>query len=244
MKLKVWCVSDIGLKRQRNEDSFLVADEFGLYAVADGMGGHRGGEVASSLAVQSIKEVFALHKKDSRRISPRVLMSEAYSDASHRIYEKSQEGAKELNGMGTTLVMAYHQGPDLFIGNVGDSRCYLFREGNIWQLTEDHSLLNEHLRVGLLAEADIDKFEQKNVITRSVGFESEVSCDIIERNLMLGDLFILCSDGLSGLVDDPNIAKICAQNPREEIAKELVKAAKANGGDDNVTVMVIYAFDQ
>ena len=244
MTLEICCGSDIGLKRTTNEDSFLINQEVGIFAVADGMGGHRGGEVASAMAVEAVQEIFALHQNDTRKVSPRVLMSEAYKNASNKIYDRARSESVELSGMGTTLVVAYYNGSSIFIGNVGDSRAYLYKSNQIWQLTEDHSLLNEHIRFGLISEQDAPDFAQKNVITRSVGFERDVVCDILERSLEPEDLFLICSDGLSGLVDDKRIAEICHSFSPEKIVSECIKEARKNGVDDNITTMVIYARPQ
>ncbi len=244
MILDVWCESDIGLKRTLNEDSFLINKELGVFAVADGMGGHRGGEVASAMAVQTVQEIFRNHKNDTRKTSPRVLLSQAYVAASNKIFDRASSETAELQGMGTTLVVVHQSENTIYIGNVGDSRAYLVKGQQIWQLTEDHSLLNEHLRFGLITEQEAPGFAQKNVITRSVGFERDVMCDILERNIQPEDMFIICSDGLSGLVEDKRIAEICSSLPPEKIVAECIKEARKNGGDDNITVMVIYARPQ
>ncbi len=244
MIIEAWCETDVGLKRESNEDSFLLNKEFGVFAVADGMGGHRGGEVASSMAVQTLLQCVEAQKNGTRKVQPRVLLSEAYKNASNRIFDKSRAESAELAGMGTTLVAAYLSDKTLFIANVGDSRAYLYRSGQIWQLTEDHSLLNEHIKFGLISEEDAENFLQKNVITRSVGFERDVMCDILERVVEPGDLIILCSDGLSGLVEDEKIAEICQKFSPEKIVDECIRVARNNGGDDNITVLVLYARPQ
>lgn len=244
MVLEAYCLSDIGLRRERNEDSYLIDDQLGLYLVADGMGGHRGGEVASALAVETVREIVLKSSKDNRRIMPRALLSEAYREASHRIYDRSHEQSPELQGMGTTLVCAYRYRDNIYIANVGDSRAYLFSSPNLWQITEDHSLINEQLRAGLFSEREIQNFGAKNVITRSVGFERDVMCDIIERPLVAGEIILICSDGLTGLVTDARIAEICRTCPPSDIVSTCVNEAKKNGGDDNVTVMVLYARPQ
>lgn len=238
-----WSLTDVGLRRELNEDSFLVDNSLGLYIVADGMGGHQGGEVASKMAVETVKEVIEKSTKDKRRApSPRVLLAEAYSEASRRIYDKSQSG-HEVQGMGTTLVTVLRQKESVFIANVGDSRCYLSSQGSMWQLTEDHSLINELLRSGQIAETEVEKFVAKNVITRSVGFEREVQPDIIEKPLQADDFFVLCSDGLSGMVRDKDIAQQIQKDRLDPglMVRNLVEKAKANGGDDNVTVVLIAA---
>jgi len=243
MNLRAWFETDVGLRRESNQDYFLTDDEIGLYIVADGMGGHRGGEVASKMAAETLREVVkkAVLGSGSRKLNPRVVLSRGYEEASRRVYAASQEPNANLEGMGTTLVAAFLFEGTLYIGNVGDSRAYLFTNDRLWQLTEDHSLLNEQLRAGLVSEADASKYVGKNVITRSVGFERDVQVDIIERVVGPGELYLLCSDGLYGMVEDERIAEICRTHRPEEIVSVCINEAKKQGGDDNVTVMVLYA---
>jgi protein phosphatase len=241
MQLEAFCQTDVGCRRDSNEDSFLIDESLGLYVVADGMGGHRGGEVASAMAVETVREVIFKASTDKRKLSVRQILTAAYAEASRRIFDRSHNQNPELRGMGTTLVVAYFVEGTLYIGNVGDSRAYLYAESKLWQLTEDHSLLNRQLRAGLLAESDIPNFAAKNVITRSVGFEREVDCDIIERQIQPDDLFLLCSDGLSGMVEDHSIAQICGQGKPQPVVTRCIEQAKKNGGDDNVTVLALRA---
>jgi serine/threonine protein phosphatase PrpC len=241
-RVRVVCKTDVGLRRERNEDSYLYDEDLGLYCVADGMGGHRGGEVASSMAVKTILEFIRGAKTQNRKYGARELLVRGYEEASAKIFDKSHVENPELHGMGTTLVTAFYSGESLFIGNVGDSRAYLFSQDRLWQLTEDHSLVNEQLRAGLIKEEDLPRLTNRNVITRSVGFEREVQVDILERPLAKGDLYLMCSDGLCGLVDDEVIDKSIRQfgfeNP-EAIVTDCIEEAKKAGGDDNVTVMVL-----
>lgn len=243
MALNVWCQTDVGLKRENNQDFVLFDEEVGLYIVADGMGGHRGGEVASKMAAETLLAVVRAEVKGggTRRPNPRIVLAKGFEEASRRIYEKSKENNGELAGMGTTLVALFAQGDSIYIANVGDSRAYLFKDNCLWQMTEDHSLLNEQLRAGIITESEVANFVGKNVITRSVGFENSVVVDIIERQYAEGELFILCSDGLSGLVVDSRISEICTQCRVDEIVPKCIHEAKKNGGDDNVSVMVVSA---
>ncbi len=236
MEIGIWCQTDRGLKRESNQDSYLVDKGLGLFIVADGMGGHSGGEVASSIAVETMQEVVA---KSTDGESPRDLLKRAYAEASHRIYDRSLREAEKLSGMGTTMVTAYFKSPLLYLANVGDSRAYMFKLPNYWQLTEDHSLINEQIRAGLLTVDQARNFVGKNVITRSVGYERDIECDIIEREVHPGECFLLCSDGLSGLVTDDKISEIIAKNPPKDVVKKCIDEAKKNGGDDNVTVLFI-----
>lgn len=233
---QVWCRTDKGLRRETNQDSFLVNQDLGLYIVADGMGGHLGGEVASSLAVKTTEEIIDHHAKSRK---PRDLMTYAYQESSRRIFDMAEKENPRLAGMGTTMVSAYVAGDSVFIGNVGDSRAYLFRRPHLWQLTEDHSLVNEQLRAGLIREDQVRAFVGRNVITRSVGFERDVSIDVLERPIQSGDCFMLCSDGLSGLVSDRRIQEILCLCSPDQVVNQLVAEALANGGDDNVTVLFL-----
>lgn len=234
--------TDVGLKRQKNEDSFLIDPSMGLYVVADGMGGHRGGDLASSMAVQIMRETVGhhLHKMGSQFV-PREAISDGYLQASQQIYYKSHVEQPELKGMGTTLVSSLYHNGTLYIGNVGDSRAYLIRDQKMWQLTEDHSLLNEHIRAGFLRDSEVEQFQAKNVITRSVGFEREAMCDVIEKKVQPGDRFMLCSDGLCGLVKGDRLLELCLITSLEQAATACVTEAKKNGGDDNITVVFINA---
>jgi PPM family protein phosphatase len=236
MKFQCWCITDKGLKRQGNQDSFMIDERLGLFIVADGVGGHMGGEVASAIAVETVREVVGHPKAVS--FSPKQVIMQSYEEASHRIFDRATQESK-LNGMGTTMVMGYVRDSKIFIGNVGDSRTYLYRKPYVWQLTEDHSLINEQVRLGLLTEEQAIKVIGKNVITRSVGFERDVFPDVLEREISSGDTFIFCSDGLSGMVTDEKIQKVMSENPIEKTAEILIQQALANGGDDNVTVLVL-----
>lgn len=238
MKPQVWAVSDKGSKRDSNQDSYLVNESLGLFVVADGMGGHSGGEVASSLAVQTLETEIKVLK--TTNIPVKELMQKVYERASIRIFDKAAIESPELMGMGTTMVSCYVDNGRIYIGNVGDSRCYLFDNSNLWQLTEDHSLLNEQIRSGILKPENAASFTGRNVITRSVGYERVVHPDVIEREIKPGETYLLCSDGLSGLVPDSKILDCFKTKSLNEIALALVNLALAHGGDDNVTVLVLH----
>lgn len=239
MKFQCWCITDKGLKRQANQDSFLIDERLGIFVVADGVGGHMGGEVASALAVETIREV-AGHPK-AVHFQPKQVLIQALEEASHRIFDRATQEPK-LSGMGTTIVMGYVRDSKIYIAHVGDSRCYLYRKPYVWQLTEDHSLVNEQVRLGLLTEDQAKKVIGKNIITRSVGFERDVFPDVIEREISQGDTYIFCSDGLSGMVPDQKISHTLSETPIERSAEVLIQQALAGGGEDNVTVLVL-SFD-
>jgi protein phosphatase len=236
MKFQCWCLTDKGLKRAGNQDSFLIDERLGIFVVADGVGGHMGGEVASALAVETVREVMGHPKAND--FQPKQVLMQAYEEASHRIFDRATQETR-LNGMGTTMVMGYIRNSHLYIANVGDSRAYLFRKPYVWQLTEDHSLINEQVRLGLLTEEQAHKVIGKNVITRSVGFERDVFPDVIEREISEGDVYIFCSDGLSGMITDEKILQIMSDNPVEKTAEILIQQALEHGGEDNVTVLVL-----
>ncbi|MEQ1721661.1 MAG: Stp1/IreP family PP2C-type Ser/Thr phosphatase [Pseudobdellovibrio sp.] len=240
MRIQSWGLSDKGLKREGNQDSFLIDDRLGVFIVADGVGGHFGGEVASALAVETVREVVS-HPK-ALEFKPKEVLVQAYEEASHRIFDRATNEPK-FNGMGTTMVMSYVRDSKIYIGNVGDSRCYLYRKPFLWQLTEDHSLINEQIRLGMMTEEQARKVIGKNVITRSVGFERDVFPDLIEREISAGDVYLFCSDGLSGMVPDNEMTSIFNLNPIEKIAGIMIQKALDHGGDDNVTVLVLNCQD-
>jgi protein phosphatase len=236
MRRKAWGISDKGLKREGNQDSFLVEDRLGLFIVADGVGGHFGGEVASALAVETVREV--VNHPRAAEFRPKEVITQAYEEASHRIFDRALQEPK-LNGMGTTMVLSYVRDNKIYIANVGDSRAYLYRKPHLWQITEDHSLINEQIRLGMMTEEQARKLIGKNVITRSVGFERDVFPDLLEREISSGDTFIFCSDGLSGMVPDAEMCNIMNVTQIEKAAGILLQKAIDHGGDDNVTVVVV-----
>ncbi len=235
MAIDVWCKTDKGLRRESNQDSYLINKDVGLYVVADGMGGHSGGEVASAMAVKTVEEFIV---KNHTTLSPRDLLAKAYLESSRKIHERAQNEAR-LMGMGTTMVLIYVKSATVFIANVGDSRAYLYRKPYYWQITEDHSLVNEQLRAGIIREDQLATFTNKNVITRSVGYERDVQVDIIQREAVPGDCYLICSDGFSGLVPDAMASELLNKAPSEKVPDVCVAKALENGGDDNVTVMYL-----
>jgi serine/threonine protein phosphatase PrpC len=238
MKFEASFLTDKGLRRESNQDACLINNELGLFIVADGMGGHSGGEVASSMAVEAVEEVML--SDDAKLKDSRTMIVKAYEEASRKIFDLAATERPELSGMGTTMVVAQLKGRTLYVGNVGDSRCYFFKKPYLWQITEDHSLINEQLRAGIMTPDQVRQFVGRNVITRSVGYERDVYPDIIERDVSPGEMFIICSDGLSSLVPDSQICEILNDNPTDKVVKACVEQALANGGDDNVTVLLLH----
>jgi protein phosphatase len=247
-------LSDVGLQRDHNEDSYAVLSEYDLFIVADGMGGHRAGDVASRLATDSIAEFFrstaqedatwpfhfdtSLSEDENRLVT-------GIRVANRRIFERSIR-SRECAGMGTTIVGAlYSRNKNrLFVGHVGDSRAYRVRGKAIAQLTRDHSLINDYLT----AMPDLTEEQRaelpKNVITRALGMQDSVAVDLVSDEPQLGDVYLLCSDGLSGMIADEQILSIVETSIEPgEMCRRLVARANENGGEDNITVLVI-RFDE
>ncbi len=238
-KITAYGKSDIGKKRSSNQDSILVNDKLGLYAVADGMGGHKGGETASSMALDVLNTAVGkiTDKKGSIQVAP--FLKEAISLASMKIYERSLMD-ESLRGMGTTLVALFFDDGNAYIAQVGDSRVYLYRDGDLWKITEDHSLINEQIRSGLITRQEAEKLTYKNVITRSVGFEEMVSVDVYTREVDPGDMFLLCSDGLTSMLSDEDIKKaIDSGSNISESVDKLINKANDAGGADNISVILL-----
>jgi serine/threonine protein phosphatase PrpC len=223
--------TDPGRVRRRNEDAFVLDPP--LFAVADGMGGAQAGEVASRLAAAAFREY---HEAD--RFAPDERLEAIIQEANRRIYERARADA-DVSGMGTTVTAALLTGRRLTLGHVGDSRAYRIRDGGLEQLTEDHSLVGDLMRSGRLTPEEADSHPQRSVITRALGTDPEVSIDTITVDAKPGDLFLLCSDGLTTMVTDEDILGILSAAPTlDDAARELVRAANTGGGEDNVTVVL------
>jgi PPM family protein phosphatase len=229
-------VTDTGRRRRRNEDSYVC--EPPLFAVADGMGGAQAGEVASRLAAAVLEEADGDELREERIV-------ELIQEANRRVYQRSSEDPT-ASGMGTTMTVAV-TGADstVSIGHVGDSRAYRIRAGALEQLTRDHSLVGELMRSGKLSPEEAESHPQRSVITRAVGTEPDVDVDTFTVDAVPGDLFLLCSDGLTDMVSDDTIQAVvaAAQGDLETVARELVEAANASGGEDNITVLVFEIVD-
>lgn len=243
MKFKVALGTDIGLKRSQNQDNATSLPELGLFIVADGMGGHKGGEIASAIVVETVPKLIRQLEEKHQSGSPKEMITEAISKANEVIYNRSKVDPN-LNGMGTTTTALLFKDNLLTIGHVGDSRCYYFQPSQIWQLTRDHTLVQEKLRAGLITREQLKTDHMKNVLTRSVGFESQVQVETYEFECKKNDCFLICSDGLSGLVEDRQIQQIVQHqffdgNNLDSAIQELILAAKTNGGDDNITCMLV-----
>jgi PPM family protein phosphatase len=222
--------TDTGRKRRRNEDAYVVAPP--LFAVADGMGGAQAGEVASKLAAAALEDT------DPGRLTGPERVASLIREANRRVHERSSTDPA-TSGMGTTMTVALVEQDGVVIGHVGDSRAYLVRDGAIEQLTEDHSLVNELLKSGRLSPSEADTHPQRSVITRAVGTDPEVDVDAFTVDARAGDVFLLCSDGLTDMVDDASILGAVAESPGDldRATKTLVSAANRGGGEDNITVV-------
>jgi serine/threonine protein phosphatase PrpC len=239
--------TDIGLVRAHNEDSLLIPREMALAVVSDGMGGHAAGDVASRITVETIDQHYRDTARSSQNTWPFKLpsleiekqrMSVAIQLANSNIFQTAAvDGSKK--GMGCTVDAIYFNQGRFFIGHVGDSRVYRIREGRIQMLTEDHSLLNDYLRMKELSGDEGVHFPQKNVVVRALGLADQVNVDVIADAFKVGDVFLLCSDGLSGMLDDPVLLEIItARDSLDTSCNELIKAANDAGGNDNITAIL------
>jgi PPM family protein phosphatase len=245
--------SDVGRERAHNEDAILVDSERKLVVLADGMGGYQAGEVASQLAVDVVRDDSShldISEADLGRIDPDTGISVAMRQlrgaierANNRICSVAR-GREELNGMGTTIVAARFYDGRVGIAHVGDSRCYRLRERVLEQLTRDHSYVQDQLEKGLISEEDAKNSPQKNLITRALGIDAIAEADVQEFRTRPGDLYLLCSDGLSDLVDDEAIqTALSSEKAPGDHIKFLIDKANANGGRDNISVIIVRVGD-
>ncbi len=228
-------ITDTGRKRRRNEDAYVC--EPPLFAIADGMGGAQAGEVASRLAAAALKESGADTGGEER-------VSDLIQEANRRVYERSSRDPN-TSGMGTTITVALVEDGHVAFGHVGDSRAYLIRDGRMEQVTEDHSLVNELMKSGKLSPEEAEAHPQRSVITRALGTDPDVDVDTFTIDAQSGDLFLLCSDGLTDMLDEAAIFELVERNRSDidEALKALVKAANRNGGEDNITVVAFEIAD-
>lgn len=244
MKIEARGATDVGRVRQVNQDSYLIDLNDMIFVVADGMGGHAGGEVASRLCIEEIGHFLRDHgvmlKESGRRHpDPRIssLLNEAINHASTKVYEKALE-EPDLKGMGTTSTMLKIVAGHAYCAHVGDSRLYLIREGFIYQITFDHSLVNEQLRAGLITREQARTHDRKNVITRSVGYQEHEDVDTVSFDTQPGDVLVLSSDGLHGKLTDEEISRLCGELGCDAVDR-LIDQANVRGGEDNITVVVV-----
>jgi serine/threonine protein phosphatase PrpC len=267
---EVFGLTDVGLVREGNEDALLMLEDQSLYVVADGMGGHACGEVASAFTIEAIK-AFYLSDDITRRVKAAhrratkgrkdgepeaedptgrdssyhaLRLRKAVESANISVYRLAQQH-EQLRDMGTTVVATAFVGSRVYVANVGDSRVYRMRKGKLEQLTEDHSLLNEYIKMNLLQPDEIENFPYKNVIVRALGLQESVGVDIFTYSIRAGDQILLCSDGLTDLVRDEEIRRVMADAPSAEAAcHKLTDFAKDRGGHDNITTLIIRMHDR
>ena len=249
LRIQTGARTDLGRVRKNNEDCYQIEPSLNLYVLSDGMGGEAHGEVASNLAVQTI--VTHCQQAENSRATP--IFGEPQPDVSERtnrlasaihlanrkVFETAAANP-EQKGMGATIVAAWIDGQKLSLAHVGDSRAYLLRAGSLDQLTADHSLVAEKVRIGILTPQEADASELQSVLTRAVGTNADVQVDADEQMLLVGDSLLLCSDGLTRMVTDPEIAStLLTSTSAQEAADRLVDLANENGGVDNVSVIVL-----
>ncbi len=230
MRLASGWSSHTGLVRGNNEDSFIVDDDHVLFAVADGMGGHRGGEVASRTAVEALRAAIAAGRG----------IQEAITNANDAVIERAR-GDSGLTGMGTTLTaLVVKGGRQLLIGHVGDSRAYLIHEGVLRRITDDHSLVEELVREGRLTPEQADAHPQRHVVTRALGIDEQIDVDLYTLDVSEGDRIVLCTDGLTTMLRERDVERTARSEPDpQRVAEQLVDAANAAGGEDNTSIVVV-----
>jgi protein phosphatase len=250
LNLKYAGQTDVGKKRDHNEDDLCLAPEENLYMVADGMGGHASGEVASKMAVETISNFFQETSEDEEITWPYKMdrdlgyeenrLNAGIKLANMRIHETAEQNSAQ-RGMGTTIVALLFSGETAYLGHVGDSRIYRWRDGTLTQVTDDHSLLNDYIKMKDLSEEEIENFPHKNVIVRALGMKESVEVDVNTETPQPGDVYLLCSDGLNAMTPDDEIEQIMNEyvDDLETTCRKLIDSANNNGGNDNVTVALV-----
>lgn len=242
MFLETYSITDIGRKRQLNQDYIFASSKPlgnmpNLFIVADGMGGHNAGDYASKCTTETV-----VHEiRSSFEKNPTIIMKKAIDTANAKIRKEATKD-EHLFGMGTTLVIATVIGKYLQVANIGDSRLYVLKKEGLRQITEDHSLVEEMIRLGGLSRADARLHPDKNIITRAIGAKDEVEADFFTEELEDGDIILMCSDGLTNMLEDKEIEAILRDPGKEELVQKgdaLIKAANENGGKDNIAVVLV-----
>lgn len=259
MRLDIAALSDVGRRKKNNEDAYVVIregakdlrlfKEGALVCVADGLGGHTGGEIASKLAVKIVGELAKENPpripqngepNDDRNEGPLPKVRAAIDKANDSIFQTNKDLVRTRRPMGTTVLAAIIYPRKLYIGNVGDSRCYHIRDGEILTQTEDHSWVDEQVKLGLMSKVEAESDRRKNIVTRCVGTHEEVTVDTYRWHIVPGDMLLMCTDGLVNMVTDEDIVREFRKNgSAAEIAHRLVNKAIENGGKDNITVVVV-----
>jgi serine/threonine protein phosphatase PrpC len=230
-------MTDIGLQRERNEDAFIISPELDFCLAADGMGGAAAGELASKIFAETTLEIFS---RNTNRSEKEILyrVQKAFSSANEKILEHAIENPSH-KGMGCTAeLLAFYNG-GFILGHIGDSRTYRFRRGHLEQLTEDHTLVQQQVNEGLISSENVRHHPLRNVILRAVGLKKELALDVLRGKTATGDLFLLCSDGLTDMVEDDQIREILLSDfDIHRKTEKLIEMAKAAGGNDNITVVL------
>ncbi len=237
MRIEFGVRSDPGKIRPSNEDSFIANMKSAIFLVADGMGGHAAGEIASQIAASTVEEVLS---GGGSEFTIEQLLQIAVQKANASVYE-TQRARPDCRGMGSTLTVLVFRGDQYHVAQVGDSRAYLLRDGALNQLTQDHSLVWPLYKSAIISKEDISRHPQKNLITRSVGTQPQVEADLQTSNALAGDVYMLCSDGLTDVLSDQDIRNVLSDGNRspQELSELLVDAANAGGGPDNITALVV-----
>lgn len=230
-----WALTDIGQKRTSNQDAFFHADKLGLYIIADGMGGHLGGEEASKMVIDICSKKIS---ENIGLVEIKDVLDNAIATAAQEVFLYSQSSSS-LKGMGTTLSIMSIIKDQAFIAHIGDSRIYCLRNNKLSLLTTDHSLVNEQVMAGLISPEDARKSNLRNIITRAIGQSNQVAADMLCYDIKENDIFLLCSDGLNSMLKDEEIEFIIAKNHPSIAIKYLIEQANTKGGDDNITALLV-----
>lgn len=237
--MKTFAITDVGQARDMNQDYMFASENPignlpNLFVVADGMGGHNAGDVASRLAIETLLDWVQEHNEET---NPLIIFRKAIEEANGRLLDLAQNN-EQLQGMGTTMVAAVIDGETLYVANVGDSRLYVVEE-TITQITKDHSLVEEMVRRGEIDKEEARNHPNKNIITRAIGTSTQIAVDCFEKKINLETTILLCSDGLTNMIEDTEIFSIVkASSELETVGEQLIKVANENGGKDNITVIL------
>lgn len=249
-RLEIASASDVGIIRSFNEDSIAIDNEMGLLVLADGMGGYKSGDVASAIATRTVVDCLKRESSSEVSLAPSSALSGQISPASavvrravektNRVIYKTAQTDSKYSGMGTTIVVVLFHQDRATVAHVGDSRLYRLRQGHLELLTQDHSLLQEQVEMGMITSEDAKVSHNRNLVSRALGAKAEIGVDVSEHRVQANDIFILCSDGLNDMVDDANI-ELAVSELRANLpltANQLVQMANDNGGHDNVSVLI------
>ena len=236
MNFEFYSSIHIGLKRQSNQDALLVNEALDMAAVADGLGGHQGGEVASSMALSSFNENLEKASSNKNEKNFKKLIRQAFHKANDDVFSQNRK-YKELQGMGTTLVALWLKPPKIYVANVGDSRGYLYKEKKLWQITDDHTLETQAIKHSF--ENQEDPARRSSVLTQSIGFLKSVKVDVFTLDAQKGDVYLLCSDGLHGMIPDQEILAVLNNEELKNVPFKCTMKALSKGGLDNISIVAV-----